>query len=116
MVAVGVGGAKLKCREKRLYTDTLRRVLTKSVFCCGTFCQIVYILTEFRMSSLFKPSFFALHSNSPLNSICNALEAVFTATCAVSDFYANRGGFKIVFANDVRRMNNGVFSAMADEE
>ncbi|KRY73408.1 hypothetical protein T4A_3033 [Trichinella pseudospiralis] len=57
MVAVGVGGAKLKCREKRLYTvnflcqstrlvaqilwkNTLRRVLTKSVFCCGTFCQI----------------------------------------------------------------------------
>ncbi|KRY98070.1 hypothetical protein T4B_8325, partial [Trichinella pseudospiralis] len=37
-------------------------------------------LTEFRMSS-----------------ISNAVEAVFTATCAVSDFYANKGGFKIVF-------------------
>ncbi|KRZ42034.1 hypothetical protein T4C_11629 [Trichinella pseudospiralis] len=54
--------------------------------------------------------------------ICNALETVFTATCAVSDFYANKGGFKIVFvitvqeANGVRRMNNGVSSAMTDEE
>ncbi|KRY89923.1 hypothetical protein T4D_13133 [Trichinella pseudospiralis] len=76
--------------------NTLRRVLTKSIFCFGVFCQIVYILTEFGMSS-----------------ICNALETVFTATCAVSDFYANKGGFKIVIAitvqdyraNGVRRMN-----------
>ncbi|KRZ36006.1 hypothetical protein T4C_9863, partial [Trichinella pseudospiralis] len=69
-----------------LRLDTLRLALTESIFCYGVFCQInsssrtqiVYILTEFRMSS-----------------ISNAVEAVFTATCAVSDFYANKGGFKI---------------------
>ncbi|KRY99298.1 hypothetical protein T4B_10828, partial [Trichinella pseudospiralis] len=72
----------------------LRRVLTKSIFCFGVFCQIVYILTEFGMSS-----------------ISNALETVFTATCAVSDFYANKGGFKIVIAVTVqdkrRRIEDG---------
>ncbi|KRY89678.1 hypothetical protein T4D_16136 [Trichinella pseudospiralis] len=32
--------------------DTLRRVLTKSVFCYGDFSQIVYILTEFSIDHL----------------------------------------------------------------
>ncbi|KRZ05742.1 hypothetical protein T11_17738 [Trichinella zimbabwensis] len=36
--------------EQERKRDTLRRVLTKSIFCCGIFCQIVYILTEFQMS------------------------------------------------------------------
>ncbi|KRZ00924.1 hypothetical protein T4B_10398 [Trichinella pseudospiralis] len=30
-----------------LRLDTLRGVLTKSIFCYGVFCPIVYILTEF---------------------------------------------------------------------
>ncbi|KRZ65158.1 hypothetical protein T10_65 [Trichinella papuae] len=52
------------------------------------------------------------------------------ASCAVSDFYANRGNLKVAFilnieecypfkhglAYGVRRMNNGVFNAMTDEE
>ncbi|KRY95217.1 hypothetical protein T4B_4883 [Trichinella pseudospiralis] len=29
---------------------------------------------------------------------------VFTATCAVSDFYANKGGFKIVFVITVQEV------------
>ncbi|KRZ40638.1 hypothetical protein T4C_13070 [Trichinella pseudospiralis] len=49
--------------------------------------MIVYILTECRMSS-----------------ISNAHEMVFTATCAVSDFYANKGGFKIVFVITVQEV------------
>ncbi|KRZ21983.1 hypothetical protein T4B_6620 [Trichinella pseudospiralis] len=32
--------------------DTLRRVLTKSIFCFGDFSQIVYILTEFFIDHL----------------------------------------------------------------
>ncbi|KRY80752.1 hypothetical protein T4D_1483 [Trichinella pseudospiralis] len=128
--------------------DTLRRVLTKSAFCCGIFCQIVYTLTEFQSQGHF--CIFEYDVQSLELSISNAHEMVFTATCAVSDFYANKGGFKIVFvitvqevkltlltksngerhllnlfqrllqsvvqANGVRRMSNGVFSAMADEE
>ncbi|KRZ40701.1 hypothetical protein T4C_5507 [Trichinella pseudospiralis] len=62
----------------------------KLTTCGGLFLQsqliIVYILTEFRMSS-----------------ISNALETVFTATCAVSDFYANKGGFKNSFRNNSAR-------------
>ncbi|KRY89918.1 hypothetical protein T4D_10216 [Trichinella pseudospiralis] len=57
-----------------------------SIFRFVIFRQIVYILTEFRMSS-----------------ISNALETVFTATCAVSDFYANKGGFKNSFRNNSAR-------------
>ncbi|KRY99543.1 hypothetical protein T4B_11901 [Trichinella pseudospiralis] len=34
-------------RKKEMRRGTLRGVLTKSVFCYGAFCQIVYILTEF---------------------------------------------------------------------
>ncbi|KRZ32005.1 hypothetical protein T4C_6957, partial [Trichinella pseudospiralis] len=30
--------------------NTLRFVLTESIFCYGEFCQIVYILTELQMS------------------------------------------------------------------
>ncbi|KRY80753.1 hypothetical protein T4D_1126 [Trichinella pseudospiralis] len=37
-------------------------------------------------------------------SISNAHEMVFTATCAVSDFYANKGGFKIVFVITVQEV------------
>ncbi|KRY87167.1 hypothetical protein T4D_4177 [Trichinella pseudospiralis] len=33
-------------------SDTLRRVLTKSIFCFGDFSQIVYILTEFFIDHL----------------------------------------------------------------
>ncbi|KRY80608.1 hypothetical protein T4D_1331 [Trichinella pseudospiralis] len=137
--------------------DTLRRVLTKSAFCCGIFCQIVYTLTEFQsqvagveLEFIVENIIVYILTECRMSSISNAHEMVFTATCAVSDFYANKGGFKIVFvitvqevkltlltksngerhllnlfqrllqsvvqANGVRRMSNGVFSAMADEE
>ncbi|KRY56586.1 hypothetical protein T03_17266 [Trichinella britovi] len=42
--------------------------------------------------------------------ISNLRKPAFTATCALSVFYAN------LAANDVRRMNNGAFNAMTDEE
>ncbi|KRX27008.1 hypothetical protein T07_2469 [Trichinella nelsoni] len=55
-----------------------------------------------------------------LNTYPSHVKRFYTATCAISDFYANRGGLKIAFifapAIDVRRMNNGVFNAMTDEE
>ncbi|KRZ00353.1 hypothetical protein T4B_7402, partial [Trichinella pseudospiralis] len=41
---------KKSSAKSYLLLNTLRRVLTKSIFCFGIFCQIVYILTEFRMS------------------------------------------------------------------
>ncbi|KRX31495.1 hypothetical protein T05_2672 [Trichinella murrelli] len=53
---------------------------------------------------------FGLYSNSSLSSISNLRKPAFTATCAVSVFYANWA------ANEVRRMNNGAFNAMTDEE
>ncbi|KRY86459.1 hypothetical protein T4D_12731 [Trichinella pseudospiralis] len=72
---------------------TLRRVLTKSIFCCGTFCQILEFIVE-NTVRIYRRE----------HSISNALETVFTATCAVSDFYANKGGFKIVFVITVQEV------------
>ncbi|XP_003375321.1 hypothetical protein Tsp_08318, partial [Trichinella spiralis] len=54
--------------------------------------------------------------------IFNLRKSAFNVACAVSDIYANRGRLKIAFiiaihkANEVRRMNNGAFNAMTDEE
>ncbi|XP_003375186.1 conserved hypothetical protein [Trichinella spiralis] len=55
-------------------------------------------------------------------NIFNLRKSAFNVACAVSDIYANRGRLKIAFilainkANEVRRMNNGAFNAMTDEE
>ncbi|KRY72044.1 hypothetical protein T4A_239 [Trichinella pseudospiralis] len=116
---------KKSSAKSYLLLNTLRRVLTKSIFCFGIFCQIVYILTEFRMSSssdwlIFFKSFqtfiFVLYSNSSLNNISNALETVFTATRAVSDVYANKGGFKIVFAITVQDVKLTLLTKSSGEQ
>ncbi|KRX34927.1 hypothetical protein T05_12575 [Trichinella murrelli] len=54
---------------------------------------------------------------SPSVYISNLRKPAFTATCAVSVFYANWALMRgLNNANDVRRMNNGAFNTMTDEE
>ncbi|KRY75914.1 hypothetical protein T4A_5336 [Trichinella pseudospiralis] len=81
-------GVEFCCKKNRSnrFKLTVFERFVWLIFVIARVAIVYYILTEFRMSS-----------------ISNALETVFTATCAVSDFYANKGGFKNSLRNNSAR-------------